>query len=264
MVTGLADDFQHGQVHSNACGRPQPTMQRILHGLEGHKLEKCHDEKDLGVLVTDDLKVESQCNQAFSKANRMLGILKRNIVNKTPRIMINLYKTLIRPHVEYCVSAWTPHYAKDKKTLERIQHRFTKLIPGLQRLTYAERLEKLGLWTLEERRNRADLIEVFKMANNLSPIPLSSYFELNIDGRTRGHSLKLVKHRCKTEIRPHFFSERVINRLQYAGAGHGISEDSKRFQVKAGKRKIKEDGPVSRLKSARPRGRLLWKEWPDL
>ena len=46
----------------------------------------------------------------------------------------------------------------------------------------------------------------------LSPIPLSDYFELNIDGRTRGHSLKLVKHRCKTEICRHFFSERVINR----------------------------------------------------
>ena len=64
----------------------------------------------------------------------------------------------------------------------------------------------------EERRNRADLIEVFKMANNLSPIPLSTYFELHTDGRTRGHSLKLKKHRCKSEVRGHFFSERVINR----------------------------------------------------
>ena len=103
--------------------------------MEGHKLEKCHEETDLGVLVSDDLKVESQCSQAFSKANRMLGILKQNIVNKSPWIMVNLYKTLIRPHVEYCVSAWSPYYAKDKNTLERIQHRFTKLIPGLQRLT---------------------------------------------------------------------------------------------------------------------------------
>jgi len=45
--------------------------------------------------------------------------------------------------------------------------------------------------------------------------------------------------------------------MEYAGAGHGISEDSKRFQVEAGERKIKEDGPVSRLKSARPLGRLF-------
>ena len=70
----------------------------------------------------------------------------------------------------------------------------------------------MGLWTLEERRNRADLIEVFRMTNNVSSIPLSTYFELCTDGRTRGHSLKLVKHRCKSEVRRHFFSERVINR----------------------------------------------------
>jgi len=73
----------------------------------------------------------------------MLGILKWNTVNKTPLIIVNLYKTLVRPHVEYCVSAWSPHYVKDKNTLERIQHRFTKLIPGLQQLTYAECIEKL-------------------------------------------------------------------------------------------------------------------------
>jgi len=75
-------------------GHNQPCSEYYM---EGHKLEKCHEEKDLGVLVSDDLKVEYQCNPAFSKANRMLGILKRNIVNKTPRIMVNLYKTLIRP-----------------------------------------------------------------------------------------------------------------------------------------------------------------------
>ena len=189
--------------------RNQPCMEYYM---EGHKLEKCQEEKDLGILVSDDLKVGTQCNQAFSKANRMLGILKRNIVNKTPLVMVNLYKTLIRPHVEYCISAWSPYYVKDKKTLERIQHRFTKLIPGLQSLSYEERLERLGLWTLEEQRNRADLIEVFKMANNLSSIPLSTYFELYTNGRTRGHSLKLVKYRCMSEDRRHFFSERVINR----------------------------------------------------
>jgi len=50
-----------------------------------------------------------------------------------------------------------------------------------------------------------------KMANNLSLIPLSNYFELHTDGRTRGHSLKLIKHRCKSEDRRHFFSERVVN-----------------------------------------------------
>ena len=194
-------------MHIGGCN--QPCMDYYM---KGHKLGKYHEEKDLDINVSDDLKVGTQCNQAFSKANRMLDILKQNIVNKTPLIMVNLYNTLIWLHVEYCVPAWSPYYVKDKNTLERIQHRFTKLIPGLQSLTYEERLARLGLWTLKERRNRADLIEVFKMANNLSPIPLSNYFELHTDGRTRGHSLKLIKHRCKSEVRQHFFSERVVNR----------------------------------------------------
>ena len=189
-----------------------PKDPKANYFMQGCQLDECLEEKDLGVLISSDLKVGSQCKQAFLKANRMLGVLKRTVINKTPGIMINFYKSLVRPHVEYCVSAWSPHYAKDKHLLERIQHRFTKLIPGIRHLPYADRLSKLNLWTLEERRNRADLLEVFKMAKNISSIPLSSFFELNTDSRTRGHSLKLVKHRCHLEMRRHFFSERVINR----------------------------------------------------
>jgi len=104
--------------------------------MNGYKLVECQEEKDLGVLVSNNLKVGPQCNQAFQKANRMLGLLKRMIDNKTPHIMVSLYKSLVRPHVEYCVSAWSPHYIKDKDTLECIQHKFTRLIPGMQKLSY--------------------------------------------------------------------------------------------------------------------------------
>ena len=76
--------------------------------------------------------------------------------------------------------------------------------------SYMESLDKPNLLTLEERRNRSDFIEVFKMAKNLSPIPLSKFFELNTDNRTRGHSFKLVKHRCNYEVRRHFSEELLI------------------------------------------------------
>ena len=75
-----------------------------------------------------------------------------------------------------------------------------------------ERLDKPNLWTVEERQNHSDLIEVFKMAKNLSPIPFTKFFKLHTDYRTRGHSFKLVKHRCNYEVRRHFFSEIVVNR----------------------------------------------------
>ena len=73
--------------------------------MNGYKLAECQEEKDLGVLVSNNLKVGRQCNQAFQKANRMLGrLLKRMIDNKTPHIMLSLYKSLVRPQVEYSVS----------------------------------------------------------------------------------------------------------------------------------------------------------------
>ena len=71
----------------------------------------------------------------------------------------------MRPHLELCISVWPPHYQKDKELLETVQHRFTRMVEGFSSLSYAERLQRLGLWTLEERRNRCDLIEVFKMFN---------------------------------------------------------------------------------------------------
>ena len=64
-------------------------------------------------------------------------------------------------------SLWSTCYQKDKILIERVQHRFTRMIPGFSKLPYHERLEHLGLWSLEERRNRADIIEVFKMTEGL-------------------------------------------------------------------------------------------------
>ena len=73
--------------------------------------------------------------------------------------------------MEYCAAAaWSLHYAKDKHLLERIQHRFTRMFPGLRRLPSERLLDVLRLWSLEERRNRADFIEVFKIVKGFSSI----------------------------------------------------------------------------------------------
>ena len=98
-------------------GSKNPGSNYVMNGLS---LEKVHIERDLGVLISDDLKVSGQCCQAYLKANRMLGLIKRTIVNKDPDIMVRLYKTLVRPHVEYCTAAWSPYYQKDKDLIEKI------------------------------------------------------------------------------------------------------------------------------------------------
>jgi len=95
---------------------------------------------------------------------------------------------------------------------ERVQHRFTRMFSHLRYLDYSTRLDILGLWSLEERRNRADLTEVFKIMRGYTSICVDSLFEPIKDIRTRGHSLKLVKHRTDKDLRHYFFSERVVNR----------------------------------------------------
>jgi len=113
--------------------------------------------------------------------------------------MVHLYKSLVCPHLEFCVAAWSPYYKKDKELLERVQHRFTRMFPGLRTLPYADRLQCLGLWSLEERRNRSDLLEVFRMYKGWPRISFSSMFTLSSVTTTRGHTVKVAKNRCRLD-----------------------------------------------------------------
>ena len=80
--------------------------------------------------------------------------------------MTSFYKSLVRPHLEYCVQSWNPYQLGHVRLIEGEQRRFTKLIPVLRELPYEERLKKLNLTTLEMRRIRGDIIEVFKIYIN--------------------------------------------------------------------------------------------------
>ena len=106
---------------------------------------------------------------------------------------------------------WSPAYKKDKFLIERVQHRFTRMISELADLQYSDRLVLLGLWSLEERRNRADLIEAFKMISGIST-PLLESMELSSINNLRGHNMKLKKNRSHLDVRKFFFSERLVNR----------------------------------------------------
>jgi hypothetical protein len=81
--------------------------------------------------------------------------------------------------LEYCTAAWSPHYVKDKELLEEVQHRFTNIIPEIKELEYKDILKLLGLITLEERRNRSDLVEMLNISRKMSAIPFEDLFDLH-------------------------------------------------------------------------------------
>ena len=108
--------------------------------------------------MNDNMKVSEQCRIAASKGNQVLGMIRRNITYKDKRLIIPLYKAIVRPRLEYCIHAWSPYLRKDIDMLEKIQRRATKLISELRDLTYEERLKECGLTTLETRRLRGDQI----------------------------------------------------------------------------------------------------------
>ena len=118
---------------------------------------------------------------------------------------------LLRPHLEFGNVVWSPRLEKDKKLVEGVQRRATKIIPGLKDLTYEQRLEKMKLPSMCYRRLRGDLIEVFKYTHNIYKLS-DSLLELESRTNTRGHSYKLKKQRCNTTLRQHFFTQRNVDR----------------------------------------------------
>jgi len=177
--------------------------------LNGKTLEEVIEERDLGVIIQNDLKCTKQCLKVVSTANKVLGMIKRSFSIRDKDVILQLYKTLVRPHLEYSVQAWRPHLRKDIDLLEGVQRRATKLIFDLKDKCYEDRLRCLNLTTLETRRLRGDLIEVFKIFKGFDNVDPSTFFELST-APTRGHYLKLVKPTCKLDVRKLSFSHRVI------------------------------------------------------
>ena len=103
-----------------------------LYKMRNITLSEVNEEKDLGV-ITKDLKAVSNCGEVVRKANRIIGIgmIKHNFQDKSVQTILPLYKSLVRPKVEYCIQAWRPYLKKDIEQLERVQERATRLVKVL-------------------------------------------------------------------------------------------------------------------------------------
>ena len=119
-----------------------------MSGEDVHTLGVTIDEKDLGVTIDNQLKLSMHVQTQVAKANRIFGYLRHTFMYLTSTIFLQLYKAMIRPHLEYASCLWFPKLKRDSDGIERIQRRATKLVPELRTLTYTERLMQLKLPTL--------------------------------------------------------------------------------------------------------------------
>ena len=169
------------------------------------------EEKDLGVLFDEDLKFRKHVGAICNKANRMIGLVRRTFKYMDKEIFLTLFKSMIRPHVEYACTVWDPLLKGDIKQIEKVQRRATKLLKEIKDDPYPERLKYLRLPSLTFRRLRSDMIQTFKILKGFDDMEPSILFKMDPNRNTRGHSLKLSKQCNRTTIRNHFFSQRVIN-----------------------------------------------------
>jgi len=200
-------------LHMGRCNlKPQYTMQD--ESGQTHILQETMEEKDLGIWMDNSLKFSVHAARAASKANQILGLIRRSFVHLDSPLMKKLYISMVRPHLEYGNVIWHPQFKKDREILENVQHRATKLVPSLSKYSYEERLRQMDLPSLFYRRLRGDLIETFKYLHGIYRSDSSTVLPLALTHNgvtTRGHSLKLHKRECQTSLRANVLGFRIVN-----------------------------------------------------
>ena len=194
--------------------------------MNGEKTSKVTDEKDLGVWVNQSLKPTKQCEAAALQANLVLRNIANSFHYRRTAILVPLYKTFVRPKLEYAVAAWSPWTENDIEVLENVQKRFIRLLSDKRGRTYEERLENAGLTTLKERRERGDLIEAFKVMTGINRVDKDDWFHfrkeeetrstrstttITTDGETRKDNVLFMDH-VRLEVRKNCYNVRVIKK----------------------------------------------------
>ena len=184
----------------------------------GRVLESVDSEKDLGVVIHKSLKPSAQCTKAAGKANQVLGQLSRAVTYRDKTTFLKLYSVYVRPHLEYAVQSWCPYTLEDKAALEKIQKRAISMVSNFTARTYEEKLKEAGMITLEQRRQRGDMIQVYKIMTKKENVDPEIWFHSLEDHRGEGirarysAGLYNVRHQASNnKVRRNFFSQRICH-----------------------------------------------------
>ena len=187
----------------------------INYTLKDQKLQKVMEEKDIGVIIDDQLEFESHISEKINKANKMFGLLCRSFNCLDIKSFTCLYKTMVRTHLDYASSVWSPYKIKHIEMIENVQRRCTRQLPYLKDLSYPERLKKLNLPTLAYRRLRGDMIETYKIIKGIYDKESASFLKMWADIAQRdigrGHDMRLYLQRSIKPVRKNSFGVRIVN-----------------------------------------------------
>nr|CAH8868748.1 unnamed protein product [Trichobilharzia regenti] len=179
--------------------------------LEGITLPSVQTQLDLGVIVSHDLKTTAHCRAVAARSFRSLWAIRRAFTRITRDMFTSLYTSLVRSRLENCIQAASPCLKGDSHILESVQRKATCMVHGIANLSYEERLDSLNLFSLSYRRQRGDLITMFKILNNDYGPDLFSLFLPTRSEHPRGHSRRVQKPRRNHISVEYWFSHRVIN-----------------------------------------------------
>ena len=165
---------------------------------------------DLGITISNDLSPRLHINSIVAKAHKRANAIHRCFTSKDINTLVRAFIVYVRPIVEYNSSLWSPHFKSDIESIESVQRKFTRRLPGFNQYSYQDRLKRLSLPSLELRRLLLDLILCYKIVFGLIHVQFDELFVFSTLS-TRGHPYKLTKVSRSTTCRSEFFSQRIVN-----------------------------------------------------